>query len=290
MPRTADNLLAVGKARPQKVLEREIREALGDRSRSSRPRIFAGEQAAAIMDRACMKPSRCGHERDHWTCDLLAKDAVKRRIAESIPARTVARFLKEAQIKPWHIKYWMHSPDMDENPEKFYARATEVCGYYLDALTLRKRGGHLVCVDEKSDMQALEHKCETRPSILGKPAPQEYEYIRHGTLTIITGFEVAEGKILPSRIGKTRTERVFMNAIKKMVATDPDAEWIIICDGLNIHESESLVRFVAEVCGIEDGLGKKDSRGILKSMKTREEFLHDETHGIRFVYTPRHSS
>uniref|UniRef100_UPI004056E2D1 transposase n=1 Tax=Agathobacter sp. TaxID=2021311 RepID=UPI004056E2D1 len=72
--------------------------------------------------------------------------------------------------------------------------------------------------------------------------------------------------------------------------TDPEASWRFVCDGLNIHKSESLVRFVAKTCEIKTELGKKGKSGILKSMKTRTEFLHDTSHRIRFVYTPKHSS
>ena len=73
-------------------------------------------------------------------------------------------------------------------------------------------------------------------------------------------------------------------------ATDPDAEWIFIADNLNTHKSESLVRWVADVCGIETDLGRKGKSGILKTVPTRSEFLSDQTHRIRFVYLPKHTS
>ena len=82
----------------------------------------------------------------------------------------------------------------------------------------------------------------------------------------------------------------FVEAVKALTETDPQAPWTFICDGLNTHKSEALVRFVAEACvpGVE--LGKKGKTGILKSMKSRADFLHDSSHRIRFVYTPKHSS
>ncbi|WP_229695972.1 hypothetical protein [Paenibacillus albidus] len=61
---------------------------------------------------------------------------------------------------------------------------------------------------------------------------------------------------------------------------------VLIADGLNTHQSESLVRLVAEVCEIDTPLGQKGKSGILKSQPRRAAFLADPSHRIRFVYTP----
>lgn len=118
----------------------------------------------------------------------------------------------------------------------------------------------------------------------------EFEYIRHGTQTLMANLEVALGEIIVPSIGPTRTEADFADHIQATVQTDPQAAWIFIVDQLNTHRSESLVRFVAQHCGIKDNLGVKGKSGILKSMKTRQAFLEDATHRVRFVYTPKHTS
>ena len=74
------------------------------------------------------------------------------------------------------------------------------------------------------------------------------------------------------------------------MATDPEGQWVFIADQLNTHQSASLVRLVAELCGVKDDLGKKGASGILHSMACRKAFLEDTTHRIRFVYTPKHCS
>ena len=61
-------------------------------------------------------------------------------------------------------------------------------------------------------------------------------------------------------------------------------------DNLNIHCSETLVKLVAQTCGIGTALGKKGARGVLKSVARRQKFLSELGHRIRFVYTPKHSS
>ena len=284
-----DQLLVVEASKPEK-LEVEIRNVLADGSRSGRPRMFSGEQIAFIMKRACQKPSKFGYERTQWTCALLAEEAVRADVVPSISARTVSRYLDKAEIRPWKTKYWLHSPDKDEDPAEFSSRIAEICNLYLRAPELREQGVHVVCVDEKTGIQALEHKYTGKPVAPGKSAHVEFEYIRHGTRTLIAGREVSDGKILPLRLGQTRKESDFVAAIRKIVATDPDAQWNFIVDGLNTHKSERLVRFVAGACGITDDLGEKGTRGILQTMKSREEFLHDKSHRIRFIYTPRHCS
>lgn len=139
-------------------------------------------------------------------------------------------------------------------------------------------------------IQALEHKYPDKLPLPGQCAKREFEYIRHGTTSLIGFFDVATGRVESPYLNQTRTEEDFVRAVKLLVSTDPDASWTFVCDGLNTHQSESLVRFVAEACGLEDNLGQKGKHGILKSKKSRAEFLHDPSHRIRFVYTPKHSS
>jgi hypothetical protein len=66
---------------------------------------------------------------------------------------------------------------------------------------------------------------------------------------------------------------------------------VILSDQLNIHLSETLVRFIAEEGGYTQGdLGVKGESGILKNIQTRKRFLESEHHRIRLFFTPRHCS
>ncbi len=107
---------------------------------------------------------------------------------------------------------------------------------------------------------------------------------------MIANFNVATGEIVAPSIGATRTEEDFAAPIAQTIATDPEAPWIFIVDQLNTHQSETLVQLVADACSIEEDLGEKEKRGVLKSMKTRAEFLSAPSHRIRFLYTPKHTS
>lgn len=155
---------------------------------------------------------------------------------------------------------------------------------------LYNNGVHVVCTDELTGIQALERKLPTLPMRSGQVERQEFEYTRHGTQCLIANFSVAEGSILSPSILDTRKEKDFLAHIQKTISIEPEAKWIFIVDQLNTHKSESLVRFVTSHCGVEENLGIKGKEGILKSMETRAAFLSDESHSIRFIYTPKHAS
>lgn len=165
-----------------------------------------------------------------------------------------------------------------------------MCALYELAPTLHEQGIHVYSCDEKTGIQALERAHPTKPMIPGKPALMEHEYIRHGTQALIANLEVAAGQCRTPSIGQTRTEADFVAHIAQTVAQDPKGTWIFIVDQLNTHRSASPVRFVAQACGFEGDLGIKGKEGILQSMATRAAFLQDQSHRIRFVYTPKHTS
>ena len=100
----------------------------------------------------------------------------------------------------------------------------------------------------------------------------EFEYIRHGTTSLIGFFDVATGRMEMPYLNSTRTEEDFVEAMKALVGTDLQAPWTFICDGLNTHKSEALVRFVAEACALGVELGKKRENRILKSMEKPSGF------------------
>jgi hypothetical protein len=91
-------------------------------------------------------------------------------------------------------------------------------------------------------------------------------------------------------IQDTRTEADFLAPIQQLVESDPEGQWIFIADPLNTHKSASLATWIAEQCAVKDDLGEKGKAGILQDMPSRAAFLQDESHRIRFIYTPKHCS
>ena len=175
--------------------------------------------------------------------------------------------------------------------EQFAAEVKEICGLYKMAQELKESGVEVVNVDEKTGIQALERAAETKPMRAGEVEKQEAEYIRHGTLCLIGNFCIATGRMIAPSIGATRTEEDFVKHLEQTLRTNPKAVWIFILDQLNTHKSEGLVKLVASECGIdEEMLGVKGKSGILESMASREAFLRNLSHRIRFVFTPKHTS
>ena len=172
----------------------------------------------------------------------------------------------------------------------FEQQVKTVCEVYRAAPARQAQGDRTISCDEMTGIQALERKQPTKPMRPGQVEKREFEYIRHGTLTLIANFDVATGQVPTPSLGPTRTEVDFAAHIAQTVATAPEAKWTFVVDQLNTHQSESLVRLVADLCDLDDELGVKGKHGILQSMASRATFLSDPTHRIRFVYTPKHSS
>ena len=129
-----------------------------------------------------------------------------------------------------------------------------VCETYQDAPEQQAQGGHVISVDEKTGIQALERTNPTLPMQPGVPERREFEYERHGTLCLTANFDVATGLILRPTLQPTRTEADFVAHIAQTVASDPDAPWIFVCDHLNTHQSASLVEWIDQQCRLETDL------------------------------------
>jgi len=192
-------------------------------------------------------------------------------------------------LKPHQSRYWLNRniEDFDE----FQETVKEICEIYLSAGELADAGVRVYSSDEKMALQALEH---TTPKQTMKPGQAERidpEYERRGVTGIIASRNVATGEIVAPLIQPTRKEEDYLWHIRNVLAVFPKDKHIFVNDNLNTHKSESLVRFVAEIEGIDQSaLGVKDKSGILKNMKSRAEFLSDKSHQIVFVYTPKHCS
>jgi transposase len=285
-----DALVAIECRESRAALCRAIEDVLSDAPRNGESEKFTAEQVTMILAVACEPPEQSGRPIDHWTGRELADEVVKRGIVESISVSQVNRYLSEAALQPHRSRYWLNTTEKDV--ALFEQQVQTVCDCYLEAPALYfQYNTHTVCVDEMTSIQALERKAKTIPMQPGRPERIEFEYTRHGTLCLIGNWHVVLGQMIAPTIRRHRKEDDFLWHIHNTIATDADAGWVFVMDNLNTHSSESLVRYVARLERIdEDTLGKKNRHGILRSVASRQAFLSDRSHRIRFVYLPKHTS
>jgi transposase len=271
------------------VLEKEIRTLLSDLPRAGRKPKISDEQQAAVFKKACEDPKDSDRPIAKWTRRELSLQLIAEGIFDSISGRWIGELLNRAAIRPHKNKYWLTSKDKGD--PNYNERVADICAAYREAIPLYQNHGiHTICIDEQTGIQALER---IAPDLLprpGMPMLREYEYKRHGTLCLFGNFHVPTGMILEPMLRQTRTEEDYLENLDSVISLDPEAGYRLIADNLSTHSSESCVRYVAASCGIEEDLGKKGVRGILKSVASRVAFLTDPSHRIQFLFTPRHCS
>jgi hypothetical protein len=185
------------------------------------------------------------------------------------------------------MRYYLNAePDPQSD-----AKMAAINHLYQTAQEQAERGEATVSTDEMTGVQAVEPKHPDLPMQTGRVLRREFEYIRHGTLSFIVNFQVADGRVGQVSAGPTRNEEDFLAHIQRTVDSDPHVvQWHFIVDNLNTHQSASLVRYVAEESDLDIDLGIKGQAGILASMESRAAFLSDPTHRLVFHYTPKHAS
>ena len=180
------------------------------------------------------------------------------------------------------------------NWDEFVIRVALICQLIIEAVNDTKPNRYLISVDEKTGIQALSRIEKIAPASVGGHIRKEFEYTRNGTTTLIAGLNVGKGNICNYLLNETRKEEDFFNFIKAtaspLLAEREDIEVVFLADQLNTHLSESLVIWIAFICGVTESLGKKGFYGILKNQQTRRQFLENPKHKVRFVFTPKHCS
>lgn len=271
-------------------------EILEDEHRSGAPLVYSENARVEIKKIACENPEKYGFTISHWSLPFL-RDAVRKNVKEpgieNISIGAIHNILSHDNIKPWKIQYWLHSSEKYTDYASFKKKVEAINDAYALADKCRKQiddtGLSIYSFDEMTGTQALMHE-HTRPVAPGYPEHVDPNYKRHGVIALTAFLDIVTGKVEIGCLGETRTEEDLVRAMRKIIALKPDNEHIFICDNLNTHLSEGVVRLVAELIGYKGDLGKKSVRGILRNKASRMEFLSNEEHRIRFLFTPLHCS
>jgi transposase len=212
-------------------LGEDVRAALADAPRSGRPRSIGPMQRAQIVATAC-DPLPDGQGLSGWTLDLLKEDLSVRGI--EVPSRsTIHRVLTDVDVQPHRFRLWLHSPD-----PLFREKVAEVCALYLQP----PPGSIVVSFDEKTGVQAVQRKYPDRPCRPGQLSRQEFEYIRHGTQSLLATINVHTGEVV-AECSDTRKGDDIERHMDAVAARWPTGDVHVVLDNLNIHKGERWQRF-----------------------------------------------
>lgn len=163
-------------------------KAITDLPRSGAPRKFPGSVRVQITALACSKPMEHGKPWQRWSGEKLAVVAVEKGIVDSISASTVRRWLDEDKLKPWQYHFWQKP-----NDPMFVQKALPVLDLYEKASELAEQGEAVVCMDEKTSIQARKRIHKTRPAVPEHPNHVAPRYERMGALQLFCALMVATG-------------------------------------------------------------------------------------------------
>jgi transposase len=158
---------------------------------------------AQVTALACSLPRQCQVPLSRWSRAELSRRIAQDPSLPPISASTVGRWLKAERIRPWRYHAWRHIHD----PHVFLERARPVLEAYAQARALLRAGNWLVCLDEKTSIQAREGEQPPRPAHPGKPMLHEARYQRRGARHLFAGLSVADGQVY----GTCRQRKCFVD-------------------------------------------------------------------------------
>ena len=284
----------------KKALAYGIYEAIDDLPRSGRPKEITPEGRAWIISLACMKPKDLGYPHELWTQRLLAEyirdNCIDKGYPEAvkISSGTISKILSTSNIKPHKISSYINQIDPD-----FESKSAVVLHTYkqVELLKEMKKNGKdvdvaIVSYDEKPGMQAVGNKYPDLMPVVDKypTISRDYEYVRHGTLSLLAGIDLLTG-IIHYQVYEKHRSTEFVDFLKIIDSYYPKKiKIIVILDNLKVHTSEETQKHLESVpqrfqfvftpkhaswLNIIESLFSKMTRSLLRGMRvsSKEELI-----------------
>ena len=263
----------------QRCVERAVVEgamaALDDRPRSGREPTITLEAKAWLVSLACRKAKDLGYPHELWTTRLLARHARAYGPAEGhacladLVQGTVCKILDQDEVKPHKVRYYLEQRDPD-----FAEKMAEVLCVYRQVKILKKAAAAakkkpskavaIISYDEKPGIQAIATTAPDLPPAPGAHATfaREFEYKRHGTVSLLAGIDLISGKV-HALVRDRHRSREFIEFLKLLDAAYPtDTAIKLILDNHSAHISKETGAWLAT----------------------------QPTHRFEFTFTPTHGS
>jgi len=198
--------------------------ALADRPRSGRPQVYGPDVRLAVVATATSAPPE---GTSVWTHQMIAAHLAGTGISPS----QVGRILAGLELAPHRVRGWLNRRDDGQ----FWAQAAAVCDIYLNP----PPGAVVICIDEKTGIQAKHRRYAQQPPQPGRPARREFEYVRNGTVSIVAALEVATGHVIAEPISRndSATFTGFLHRLDQ--CTDPRLTIHLIMDNGSSHTSRA---------------------------------------------------
>ena len=179
------------------------RRSLEDLPRPGAPRRFSPEVRAQATALACSLPREEGVPLARWSYAEIARRLMTLGVVARIAASTVGRWLAAEKIKPWRYHTWQHILDL----QAFLERARPILRLYEHAQELLQAGFWIVCVDEKTSIQARQREETPVPATSEHPVHLSPRYQRKGALHLFAALSVADGQVY----GRCRLRKRFVD-------------------------------------------------------------------------------
>lgn len=197
---------------------------LRDRPRSGRPRTIDEATVQRVIATTLERPP--GGE-SHWSIERLAQ-------ATGVSASSVARIWREHRLRPHHTRTFKYSND----PE-LEAKVIDVVGLYLDP----PEGALVLCVDEKTQIQALDRTQPILPLRPGLPEGRTHDYRRHGTTSLYAALEIASGQVIAECHPRHRASE-FLRFLRRIAREFPGRELHLVVDNSSTHSTPEVTRWL----------------------------------------------
>ena len=189
----------------------------------------------------------------------------------TISRSSIHRFLKSNALRPYRNKYFLQICD-----PQFFPKMEKIIKAYKRAYP------YLFCLDECTGLQALERKAPRLPARGDCPEYLEPEYVRHGTVSILSILQVANGQVFTDCIPDHTSSTIISSVKKHILQYEKSAELHYICDNYASHSTEEFCSGIAELCSID--------LPTLKTQQDRRQWLESSEKRIVFHFLPTHGS